>query len=286
MDWDDFCNFLEGELPLNRKERFYTGTVLPALLFHNGLSNFYTFLRGIKGFPTEINKAQTKDNFLFYTEYNLKESAGDRNIGRRIVAKTNDTPDVVIEILQPKRIFVIIEAKMFAKVSQEDLRKQILRQKKYVGNILKEAFLLEDKDFYYLALVPRDLNITSTSEFQVIYWEDFIEKPKFKIADNIFYNYLKCALKNYRDLVQIKRSSLPPYIEGQKLGAEVYESGKAKEDFWVGRQGGKKSFVDDIKNDDWADRKYYFGFNIPKEIRIRQWISCEEFTDLVDRYSS
>jgi len=285
MDYNEFLRILKTELPLNRKERFYTGTVLPALLFHNGVTNFYTFLRMITNLPTEITASTTGYDFIFYTEYNLKESAGDRNIGRRIPAKTNDTPDVVIEILKPVKVFIIIEAKMFAKVSQEDLRKQILRQKKYVGNILKEEFLLEDKNFYYLALVPRDLNVTSTSEFQVINWENFIENPKFKIADNLFFNYLRCALKNYKDLVQVKCSSLPPHVEGQKLGVEVYESGKTKEDFWVGRQGGKKSFVDDIKNDDWADRRYYFGFNIPEAIRIRQWISCEEFADLVDRYS-
>ena len=55
MDYGYFCKILKGELselPLNRKERFYTGTVLPALLFHNGLNNFYTFLQTIKGFWT------------------------------------------------------------------------------------------------------------------------------------------------------------------------------------------------------------------------------------------
>ena len=52
---------------------------------------------------------------------------------------------------------------------------------------------------------------------------------EIKIADNIFYNYLKCALKNYRDLVQIKRSSLPPYIEGQKLYDFLQNSNVTKE---------------------------------------------------------
>jgi len=201
MDYNEFLRILKTELPLNRKERFYTGTVLPALLFHNGLENFYRFLDSIEGFPHEINEVATGDNFLFYTEYNLRESAGDRNIGRKINAPTNDTPDIVVMILKPVKVFIIIEAKMFAKVSQEDLRRQILRQKKYVGNILKEEFLLEDKDFYYLALVPKGLGIGSTTEYQVVNWEFFIDNEHLDVQDNLFYNYLKSALKNYKKLV-------------------------------------------------------------------------------------
>ncbi len=70
---------METELPINRKERFYTGTVLPSLLFHNGRSNFFRFLKEIKGFPSDVNEKNTQDNFLFYTEYNLKESAGRKS---------------------------------------------------------------------------------------------------------------------------------------------------------------------------------------------------------------
>jgi len=94
MDYRSFSELIESELPLNRKERFYTGTVFPSLLFHNGLSNFYSFLSLIEGFPEEINEQSTGDNFLYYSEYNLKESAGDRSSGRHIVTRTNDTPDI------------------------------------------------------------------------------------------------------------------------------------------------------------------------------------------------
>ncbi len=55
MQYQEFSRKLKSELPLNRKERFYTATVLPALLFHNGLSNLFRFLREIKGFPSDIN---------------------------------------------------------------------------------------------------------------------------------------------------------------------------------------------------------------------------------------
>ena len=47
---------LQTGLPINRKERFYTGTVLPSILFHNGLSNLFRFLREIEGSPTREGK--------------------------------------------------------------------------------------------------------------------------------------------------------------------------------------------------------------------------------------
>lgn len=44
MHYEKLEEVLAIELPINRKEKFYTATILPALLFHNGLSNLFTFL--------------------------------------------------------------------------------------------------------------------------------------------------------------------------------------------------------------------------------------------------
>lgn len=213
MDYDYFCKILKGELselPLNRKEKFYTGTILPALLFHNGLNNFYTFLRAIKGFPPEINEAETKDNFLFYTEYNLKQSAGKKkNVGRIIPTETNETPDAIIEILKPKKVFIVIESKMFHNVSQTSLSSQISKQIKAVIEPLKQSFKLKDDQVFHVALVPRMSQCKDGKCFQVINWEFFIDNGKLNfddsgklnLQDKYFYNYLKFALDEYRDLV-------------------------------------------------------------------------------------
>ena len=79
MDYTKLKENLLSELPINRKEPFYTATILPSLLFHNGLSNLFQFLREIN-FPEDINLEKTGYNFLFYTEYNLKESAGKMSL--------------------------------------------------------------------------------------------------------------------------------------------------------------------------------------------------------------
>ncbi len=101
MDYLHFRKILASELPLNRKERFYTATVLPSLLLHDGISNFYRFLRQIRNFSADINEENAGDSFLFYTEYNLKESAGKKSVGAEISVSSGDTPDVIIEVLKP-----------------------------------------------------------------------------------------------------------------------------------------------------------------------------------------
>jgi hypothetical protein len=94
MDYAMFKDvlMLNRELPLNRKERFYTATVLPSLLFAKGLSNFYLFLKQIKTFPPSINEKSTGDNFLFYTKYNLKQLGGKKSVGAEISTSTGIRP--------------------------------------------------------------------------------------------------------------------------------------------------------------------------------------------------
>ncbi len=43
--------------------------------------------------------------------------------GAEISTSTGDTPDVVMEILKPDRVFVVIEAKMFENLPQTKLDK-------------------------------------------------------------------------------------------------------------------------------------------------------------------
>lgn len=298
MDYAYFCKILKGELselPLNRKERFYTGTILPALLFHNGLNNFYTFLQEIKDFPPEVNEEETKDNFLFYTEYNLKQSAGEKkNVGRIIPTETNETPDVVIEILKPKKVFIIIEAKMFHNVSQSSLSSQISKQRKAVIEPLKDALKLEENQVFHVALVPKESKLKPGKYYNVIYWEFFIDNEKLNFNDSeklnlqnkYFYNYLKFALDNYKELVAKKSGQAEPV----ETGAEVYQRGSTGESFWVGRgkkkgniASGKDGIIEEIKSNRWYRAKYPVNFT-SREPPTKNWISVKEFIELVNKY--
>lgn len=286
MEYDKFCNFSEGELPLNRKERFYTGTVLPALLFHNGLSNFYTFLREIKDFPVEVNEVQTNDDFLFYTEYGLKESAGERNVGRKIPAHTKDTPDIVVEILKPKRVFVIIEGKMFEKTNQHKINDQIDRQRRYIAKPLKKAFQLDESQIFHLALVPEASRIKDGKFYQVINWEFFIGNQSLDVTNNAFHNYLKFALDNYEELVSKSTGGgMPLTVEFYLKGPALYELCEEYPDFWVGRDGGEKKIKEDAISGKWRKHKYCVNSTKPSKGQPGNWIQLTKFRDLIDKYS-
>ena len=288
MEYEAFCKSLKKELPLNRKECFYTGTVLPELLFHKGLNNFYAFLRLIEGFPKTVGQATTGDNFIFYTEYNLKESAREQNIWPEKETPTGETPDLVIEILEPEKILVVVEGKMFAKVTEEELFTQMASQERAVIRILKKQCGFKDHWVFHLALLPRALGIERCGGHQVVYWDMFIENKEFNVQDSIFLRYLKYALENYDALVQRNTWGPPPaHVEGYLSGREVYENGKQGGSLWVGRRGGRNTFLRDVQTGKWERKSNYpISSSKPSKGIPGQWITSAEFARMVDTHAA
>jgi len=61
-------------LPLNRKERFYTGTVLPMIVCRNSFRHFDRFCRLIPGCPLVDINGDPRAQIQFFSEYNLADS--------------------------------------------------------------------------------------------------------------------------------------------------------------------------------------------------------------------
>lgn len=278
MQYDQFKQRLKSELPINRKERFYTGTVIPSILFHNGLSNLFRFLREIEGFPIIINENNTQDNFLFYTEYNLKESAGKKSVGAEIYTVTGDTPDVIIEILEPQKVFVVIEAKMYTNLTQNDFGKQMAAQKLAVIDILKDKY---NTQVFHVALTPRRLGFKRTEDYQVINWEFLLDNEDIDLQDNYFANFLRFALERYDDLV-CDQSGMASTVERQIPGFDVYVNGIGPKTLWVGRKGGKSTIEEDVKKGIWRDKLYAINTQKPQGGQKGNWISSHEFAAIVD----
>lgn len=277
--------YFKSELPLNRKERFYTATVLPSLLFNGGLSNLYRFLHQIPGFPIEVDEQSCKDQFLFYTEYNLKESAGKKNVGIEIYTATRDTPDIIIQILKPVKIFVVIEAKMFANVTQNNFSKQMKAQKTAVIEVLKQKY--PESSMLHVALVPKKLHFVdySDAEYKIINWELLIDDANFNVRDNYFYPYLQFALKNYDKLVSSQWGRATT-IQTNYAGIDIYLDGKSAKTLWVGRRGGRKVIANDIKKGSWKRKLYGTNKEKPKDGREGNWLSSMEFAEMVDQEDS
>ena len=68
-------NLLNSTLPLNRKERFYTGTVFPMIVCRDNFDNFHIFLEMIGcNCRPKLPYDQSNADLLIFTEYNLKQS--------------------------------------------------------------------------------------------------------------------------------------------------------------------------------------------------------------------
>ena len=66
---------LRNELPLNRKEKFYTGTVFPMIVCKDNFKHLHLLLSllGIPPIPGIVANSN-ESNILFFTEYNLVDA--------------------------------------------------------------------------------------------------------------------------------------------------------------------------------------------------------------------
>ena len=70
---------MKKELPLNRKERFFTGTVLPMIVCRDNFKYFKRFTSLIDGCEElEVSASPDSSNIQFFTEYSLVESIYDQ----------------------------------------------------------------------------------------------------------------------------------------------------------------------------------------------------------------
>ena len=118
---------LDHTLPLNRKERFYTGTVLPAIVTVDDFSSLDR-LGALMGAPGLIVRTQAENcTVLFFTEYGISESAIGAAKGRFDGLPTGrDTPDVVILVTEPSPVLLAIEAKLYDRPGGTALRAQLV----------------------------------------------------------------------------------------------------------------------------------------------------------------
>ncbi len=282
MDYQQFKDKLQTELPVNRKEVFYTATVLPALLIHNGLANFFMFLAEIKGLPKTICEENTKDQFFLYTEYNLKEAGVPRSGDMNSDALTGTRPDLLIYIFAPEKAVVVIEGKMFQNLSQTYFANQMKTQQQDIIEPLKERLALDDSQIFHVALVPEKLRFSNTADYQVINWEFFIDNKVLDVEDNYFYNSLRFAIENYDDLVS-EHSAEASTVEFEVSGQKVYSDGTSDTpSLWIGREGGRRTIEKDVEKGTWTGRVYCANTLNPEKGRKGNWLSSREFAEIVD----
>ncbi len=167
-------------LPINRKEVYYTSTVLPCIVCADGFAHIERLweLFGIN-VAQKVDATPGNANIQFLTEYNAKQSIYiDLDKARfPVTVETGETPDLLILINGPSPVIVGIEAKMYDAVSTGDLLDQLRAQRKNVLDLLAKG--IPGARVVQVALLPKEMAISAEaiqSEAKLVYWEQIVEQ--------------------------------------------------------------------------------------------------------------
>lgn len=253
------ADMLQTGLPLNRKERYYTGTVLPMIVGSDDFIHLHRLLHlcGLHGVQLEGSGVHGKPKVQFYTEYSFAESVMTPTDHARFEDRPveRDTPDVVV--VGPDWLLAI-EAKVFHRPSRQALKTQMDRQRVMVDYWTRKLDLCPNRVSHVL-LLPADLAADRPGlDHPVVTWEQVGQAYK-KVAPVYWLDILKTALSGYGAL-----SSAEPTFRGNAddmlTGEQIYERYHHKTlDYpWMGRSGGVvgKALAKDLASGDWRTRSY------------------------------
>jgi hypothetical protein len=274
-------------LPLNRKERFFTGTVLPVILCSENFSRLPTFLSLVEGFPQlELKPHPESANFQFFTEYSLAES-----IFGSIVAKwkwqgdlgQKPTPDVLILVEGDQPVLLTVEAKMYHRPTPAAMKLQLDQQRNLLSYIAANLELPETSVFH-VALLPAGLS-AELGDVGVpkVTWEQVLAAlAPSEQDDDYFLRVLRLSLEAYPELVS-RRSEYGKNAEDKLKGGEIYARFHAGDRKYLsmGRQLGFKGgqLEEDVNTHAWVQQRYEVSSKPPPNTN---WFLIERFVELVD----
>lgn len=279
-------SLVDTQLPMNRKEVFFTATVLPMIIAKDNFQYLPLLLNALEILPVpEIVVQLPYTNIQFFTEYNLFRALNgtgrekEFQIGEDSIPE--DTPDLMILIDTPdnKTLLIALEAKMFSQPSVVDIAIQMGKQKKML-DIVKQALGLE---YHHFALLPQKLAEKVEIKDKVITWETVRDLFEPVAKDDYFMNILKIALDSYATLASSYESSYGKNNENRMTGQEIYDRFKENilENQSMGRDKGLNGLVlkKDLENGGWKTQRYETR---KSGIPNCNWFAVEAFVKRID----
>lgn len=253
-------------LPINRKERYFTGTVLPGILSTDRFMHLDLFLSrcGL----TDVETAELA-HLELVTEYNLRESAWTPGERQRFntAGLAGDTPDVIIA---GEDWLVVIEAKMFHAPSRSDLAEQLEAQRPVVERLARGLGISPDRVRHVL-LVPEQLATPPGSI--TVTWQDVLDDYT-GVGNAYWCEALSRALQNYGDLVSKINNNADAKVVGREL-LDLFQAGDCP---WrhVGRSGGLMGapFTKDLSTGAWESTTYQVRYDAA-EPNNRNWMTVD-----------
>ncbi len=266
---------IHRQLPLNRKERYYTGTVLPMLMASDGFANLDRFLK-LCGLEVAVDPGLGGlQDFQFFTEYGFAESVftpQDRERWPELVEA--DTPDVVIG--GPDWL-VAVEAKMFHSPTAADLDTQMRRQAAVIEMWIARLGLHRDRVAHVLLLPEALARSANGHGWPIVLWEDVLDAYR-TVGPRYWANVLSEALLRYDELVT-RPLGFGRNAVAKMSGADIVDAHATGElDFdHVGRGGGLRGarFQEDVVSGRW--RTFVYEVRQGSLPGNKNWFTVGEF---------
>jgi hypothetical protein len=283
-------DLLKKRLPLNRKEVYFTATVLPAIICANDFAHFDRFLKLLGAPESDIQDARsTSTNVQFFTEYCLADAIhGDETKSRFPHAPTShERPDLMILIDGSEPLLIAVEAKLYDGTREADLNDEMNRQKKNVLDYLGTCW--PGLRTIHAALLPKPMKDGFTGQTllehaepsasyarRIITWEEIQDKYADVSGVSYFLEMLRIAIKKYPDLLG---GSVDGNEDARLPGSEIvrrYEQGDS-EFQTMGRNRGidGPELGGDIATGAWSNQVYQVRKSA--EVPNRNWFRIGDF---------
>lgn len=252
---------LDTTLPLNRKERYFTGTVLPALL-GSDLQHLQRLADLVGVSEVTVRTQQNDCTVLLFTEYGIAESAIGKAAKRFAgLPSGKDTPDLVVLITEPHPVLIAVEAKLYDRPSRGDLISQLNGQRSILeplSQCLAGWLHVDGVELVHVALLPSKLAaaVQKSGDLPVPVhtWEEV--RDKWADVGGYYHQMLKVALDRYDDLVSRRIG----YQDNELLGQDIVQraANGTLVYAWMGRRGGVDGteMKDDIASGTWKSTLY------------------------------
>lgn len=269
---------------MNRKERFFTGTVFPMLTCCDNMAHLGRLLAKLGVDGVEVDGRPGSTNIQIFTEYGFKESVVGAAAERFATeGLSRETPDIVIHLTEPQHRLILIEAKMYDRPGATDLLTQIEGQK-IIGTAMAQGLDIDAADVVHAALLPQRLadEVGPVGDTKVLTWED-LRELYLDVAPAYWLEILNDALLDYEALVGAV-VTFGANSDATLTGQTIYDGFKSGDFEYqtMGRQGGlaAPALAADITSGDWKHRPYECAK--AAEPANPNWFSISAFVTAVD----
>ncbi len=275
------------ELPMNRKERFFTGTVFPMIVCADEFRYFPRLLALLPGAPElAIDPHPDRANIEFFTEYGLMESIyGPAKERFAQPLSYRDTPDIICLVKDPQKTLIALEAKMYDRPTREAVEEQMGRQRELILDYLAAALGIDT--VLHAALLPAGLlEEFGGFAYPAVTWEALLDSFSVGRSDDYWIRMLRLALEAWPTLVG-PRTVFGKNADGRLRGLEIvnkFRSGDLEFEFMGRNEGLAGGPLDnDLRSGGWRRQVYQVRRDGPPP--SRNWFLVADFVAEVERHA-